>query len=228
MDQFLEMYSDDDGDDDDDDVDKGNYASAYSSPIATHDYDNNDDTSSSSDHSTVGNSGGVGSRNEYEVNDDDAEDANHDDNDDDANDAHIPFPIFHLVISHPLLIKVPFVMAPMVKRITTMMMTMITHLPMPLLLLVQQGVITTMLLSVTPMPSMFLIITMLLVAVMMISYHHLLTSPCNQMFLHQTLPHLLAPIAIQNAKCTLNSRGTMLMGRIHQMCGPVLMIVYQM
>ena len=58
---------------------------------------------------------------------------------------------------------------------------------------------------------------MLLVAVMMISCHcHVLTSPCNQMFLHQTLPHLLAPIAIPNGMPTQKSRGTTL-GRIHQM-----------
>jgi hypothetical protein len=74
-----------------------------------------------------------------------------------------------------------------------------------------------MLLLVFPMPSMFLIIEMLLVAVMMISWHcHLLTSPCNQMFLHQTLPHLLASITIWNIMPTWKSRGTML-GRIHHM-----------
>jgi hypothetical protein len=41
--------------------------------------------------------------------------------------------------------KVPFVMAPIAKRTTAMMRTMITHLPMPLLLLVLQGVIIAML-----------------------------------------------------------------------------------
>ncbi len=129
----------------------------------------------------------------------------------------IPFPILHLVMSHPLLIKVPLVMAPIVKRTTTMMRISITCLPMPPLLLVPQGVIITMLLLVFPMPSMFLIIEMLLVAVMMISWHcHLLTSPCNQMFLHQTLPHLLASITIWNIMPTWKSRGTML-GRIHHM-----------
>ena len=113
------------------------------------------------------------------------------------------FPILHLVITPPLLIKVLFVMAPIVKRTTTMMRTTITHLPMPLLLLVWQGVIIAMLLSVLPMPSVFLIISMLSVVVMMISCHfHLLTSPCNKMFLHQTLPHLLAPVAIWNVMDT--------------------------
>ena len=94
--QFLEIYSDDDGDDDD--VKIRNYSSAFSSPIATHDYDNNnEDTSSSSDHRTVVDSGGVGSNNEYEDNDDNAKDANHDDNDDDTNDtndAHDNFSYF--------------------------------------------------------------------------------------------------------------------------------------
>jgi hypothetical protein len=72
-----------------------NYASASSSPNATHDYDNNnDDGSSSSNHSTVGGSSGGVSNDDYE-DDDDAEDAKneaHDDdakaNDNDANDAN--------------------------------------------------------------------------------------------------------------------------------------------
>jgi hypothetical protein len=50
----------------------------------------------------------------------------------------IPFLILHLVMSPPLLIKVPLVMAPIVKRTTTIMRTMIIHLPMPLLLLALQ------------------------------------------------------------------------------------------
>jgi hypothetical protein len=95
--QFLETYSDDDDDGDGDDVITcglqhslkiRNYASASSSPIATHDYDNDDDASSSSDHNTVGDSRGGGSKNDYEDNNDDAKDANHQDNDDDANDAN--------------------------------------------------------------------------------------------------------------------------------------------
>ncbi len=129
----------------------------------------------------------------------------------------IAFPILHLLMSPPLMFKVPFVMAPIVKRTTAMMRTMITHSPMPLLLLVPQGAIFAMLLAVLPMPWMILIITMLLVAVMMISCHcHLVTSWCNQMFLHPTLPHLLAPIAIQNVMPTQKSRG-MTLGSIHQM-----------
>jgi hypothetical protein len=122
--QFLEMYSNDDDDDDDDDedddkdddedddedddnndddddcdgdgddVDIRKSASAYSSPICTPDYNNNNDASSSSNHSTVGDSIGVGNNNEYEVNDDDTKDANHEDNDDDANDCHDPFSYF--------------------------------------------------------------------------------------------------------------------------------------
>jgi hypothetical protein len=96
--QFLETYSDDDddgdGDDDGDDdvVTCGlqhslkirNYAFDSSSPIATHNYDNNgDDASSSSHRSTVGDSSGGGSNN-----DNDAKDANNEDNNDDANDAN--------------------------------------------------------------------------------------------------------------------------------------------
>jgi hypothetical protein len=116
---FLEMYSDDDdghddndddkvdedndNDDDDDDCDdegdgdhvyKRKSASMYSSPICTPDYIKNDDASSSSNHSTVGDSIGFGNTNEYEVNHDDARDANHDDNDDDADDCHDPFSYF--------------------------------------------------------------------------------------------------------------------------------------
>jgi hypothetical protein len=90
------MYSDDDDDcdGDDDDVDIRKSASAYSSPICTPNYDNNDNASSSSNHSTVGDSIGVGNNNEYEVNDDNAKNANHDDNDDDANDCHDLFSYF--------------------------------------------------------------------------------------------------------------------------------------
>jgi hypothetical protein len=51
----------------------------------------NNDASSSSNHSTVGDRIGFGNNNEYEVNDDDAKDANHDD---DANDRHDPFSYF--------------------------------------------------------------------------------------------------------------------------------------
>jgi hypothetical protein len=58
-------------------------------------------------------------------------------------------------------IKVPFEMAPIVKRTTAIMTTMITHLPMPLLLLAPPGVIIAMLLAVLPMPSIILINTML-------------------------------------------------------------------
>jgi hypothetical protein len=92
---FPETYSD--ADDDDNVITCGlqhslkirNYASASSCPIATHDYDNNDDdASSSSDHSTVGDSSGGVSNDDYEDNDDDVEDANHEANDDDANDAN--------------------------------------------------------------------------------------------------------------------------------------------
>jgi hypothetical protein len=115
--QSLEMHSDDgddddgdgdgDGDDDDDGDGDGdgdddvitcglqhslkirNYASASSSPIATHDYNSNDDDMSPSfDHSTVGDSSGGVSNNDYEDNDNDAKEANHEDNDDYANDAH--------------------------------------------------------------------------------------------------------------------------------------------
>jgi hypothetical protein len=90
--QYLETSSDDDDDDDDDGIacrlqhllKSRNYASASSSPIATHDYDNNNDMLSSSDHSTVGDSSSGGSNNDYEDNDD----AN------DANDAHDPFSCF--------------------------------------------------------------------------------------------------------------------------------------
>jgi hypothetical protein len=149
-------------------------------PLATHNYNkNDDDASSSSNHSTVGDSSHGGSNNDYE-------------------DTltlmlkmpimktmmmiptmpmipTIAFPILHLLMSPPLLIKVSFVMAPIVKRTTAMMRTTISHPPMPLLLLAWQGVITAMLLLVLPMPSMFLIIAMLSVAVMIISCHcHLL------------------------------------------------------
>ena len=102
---FPETYSDDEEEDDEEDEDDEddviitsglqhslkirNYASASSSPNATHDYDNNDDdASSSSNHSTVGGSSGGVSNDNYEDNDDDAEDANHEANNDDANDAN--------------------------------------------------------------------------------------------------------------------------------------------
>ncbi len=79
---FPETYSDDD-DEDDVVVTSGlqhslkirNYASASSSPNATHDYDNNNDD------------GGVSNDN-YEDNDDNAKDPNHEANDDDANNAN--------------------------------------------------------------------------------------------------------------------------------------------
>ena len=79
---------------DDDDVNIRYYASAYSSPICTPNYDNNVDASSSSNYSTVGDSIGVRNNNEYEVNDDDAKDANHDDSNNDANGGHDPFSYF--------------------------------------------------------------------------------------------------------------------------------------
>jgi hypothetical protein len=66
-----------------------NLASAYSSPIATHNYDNNDDdASSSSDHTSVVGSSGGGRNNDYEDNEDDAEDPKHEANHDDANDTN--------------------------------------------------------------------------------------------------------------------------------------------
>jgi hypothetical protein len=99
------------------------YAFAYSYPNATHNYDNNYDyASSSSNHSTVGDSSGGVSNDDYEDNDDDAKDANDEANNDDATNA----------------MKVPFVRAPIAKRTTAMRMTMIIHLPMPLLLLAPQ------------------------------------------------------------------------------------------
>jgi hypothetical protein len=88
---------DDDDDDDDVIVTSGlqhslkirNYASASSSPNATHDYGSNDDNGSSlSDHSTVGGNSGGGSNDDYEYNDNDAKDTNHEANDSDANDAN--------------------------------------------------------------------------------------------------------------------------------------------
>jgi hypothetical protein len=141
----------------------------------------------------------------------------------------IPFPVLHLVMTPPLLILVPFVMVPIVKMTTMMMTTMTPPLPMPLLLLELLVVIIAKLLAVLPMPSMIVLIAMPLVTVMMISCHyHLLTSPCNHMFLHPTLPHLLVPVAIWNVMPTQKSTGTTL-GRIHQMVkmsGPVPTKVY--
>jgi hypothetical protein len=48
-------------------------------------------------------------------------------------------PIMNPMTMMPMMpMKVPFVMVPIVKRTTAMRRTMITHLPMPLLLLVPQ------------------------------------------------------------------------------------------
>ncbi len=127
-------------------------------------------------------------------------------------------PIMKPTMMVPMMpIKVPLVMAPIFKRNTAMTRTMIIiHSLMPLFLLALQGVIIAMLLVVLPMPSMILSIAMVLVAVMMISCCcHVLMSPCNQMFLHQTLPHFLAPVAIQNGTPAWKSRGKT-KGRIHQ------------
>jgi hypothetical protein len=98
-------YSDNDDDDDDDDKDEDedddedviitsglqdslkrrNCASNSSYRNATNDYDNNeDDASSSSNHSTIGYGSGGVSNDNYEDNDDDAEDANHEANNDDG------------------------------------------------------------------------------------------------------------------------------------------------
>jgi hypothetical protein len=101
--------------------------------------------------------------------------------------------------------KVPFVMAPIAKRTEAMRRIMITLSLMPLLLLAPQCVVIAM-----------LTITKKLVEVMMISCcYHVQTSPCNQMFLHQTLPHILAHVTIPNGMPAQKSRGTTL-GRIHQ------------
>jgi hypothetical protein len=106
---FPEMNSDNDEDDDDEEEEEDeddeddviityglqhslkmrNYASASSYPNATHDYENNnDDASSSSDHSTIGDSSGGVSNDDYEDNYDDAKDANHEANNDDATDGN--------------------------------------------------------------------------------------------------------------------------------------------
>jgi hypothetical protein len=126
---YLEMYSNDDGDEKDDDVviTSGlqhslkikNYASTSSSPIATHDYNRNDDDASSySNHSTIGYTSGHGINNEFEDNhQNNVKDAKNEDKNDDAN------------------VKVPFVMASVAKKTTAMRRTTISHLPMPLLLL---------------------------------------------------------------------------------------------
>ncbi len=57
---------------------------------------------------------------------------------------------------------------------------------------------------------------------------HVLTSPFSQMSLHQSLPHLLAPVAIPNGMHAQKSR-VMTLGRNHPMVKtsvPFLMIMY--
>jgi hypothetical protein len=220
---FLEMYSDDDdghddhNDEDDDEVDEDNdnnddcdgdgdhvdirkSASAYSSPICTPNYVKNDDASSSSNHSTVGDSIGFGNNNEYEVNHNDAGDANHDDNNNDANDRHDPFSYF------PSSDKSPSFYESSIYDGTHSDEDYNNN---------DGNDYSFACASSSPSGAMRNNCNAILGNSNAINvsdscnavsgsdddimYHHLLTSPCNQMFLHKTLPQLLAPVAIQNA-----------------------------